>query len=356
MNNIDFILVIIILYCIYLIYNLFKSNKIKSEDITESKIEHYENTYDQDTNLDALIKHMNNIKQDKEKIEVPVLNPFFQEKQFHNDYRDLITALSNLVPSNKQLFNIANQPIKYSVIENSNKNVSLIVQDVVDNINTNIKNEVTDVRTSNTGWDEAVPDPQMESGWEKFMKNLGLSPSIHKPISVRKSNVKLISIDKIQKYETEDEIRYIITLILQKENIKDQIILKISLTQDKSMVNDENNFFKSHTIVMKTMIERIDIVGYLSNEGIDDKQNYLLTKDNYFGVDNLEHNNMTDPQYILDQLSKKHLKTQKEMEFRNSLLDEEGQAQHNLPYVANSDSYKMTQTIYDDYNSPREFN
>ena len=37
---------------------------------------------------------------------------------------------------------------------------------------------VTEVRNSNSGWDEAVPNPNVESGWEKQMKHLPTCQSI----------------------------------------------------------------------------------------------------------------------------------------------------------------------------------
>ena len=50
------------------------------------------------------------------------LNPNFLNIQFHNDYRDLMTAIHNIIPERRQRFNVANIPITYS--ENNEAGVS----------------------------------------------------------------------------------------------------------------------------------------------------------------------------------------------------------------------------------------
>ena len=44
--------------------------------------------------------------------------------------------------------------------------------------NDNIKTEVPSYRNPNSGWDEAIPDPKIKSGWDKVQESLGLQPSL----------------------------------------------------------------------------------------------------------------------------------------------------------------------------------
>jgi hypothetical protein len=94
----------------------------------------------------------------------------------------------------------------------------------------------------------------------------------------------------------------------------------------------------------------------MSDYGIDDKKNYILKRDKFYGIDNLEHNDITDPKYVLRELSKRHNRIQREIGHRNSLLDEEGRDFHaTLPNSADFSSYQVTQSIYEDMSKPREF-
>ena len=57
--------------------------------------------------------------------------------QFHNDYRDVYTALLNIVPDKRQLFNVANIPLTYS--EPEANEISLMMKDFMAVLNENIK-------------------------------------------------------------------------------------------------------------------------------------------------------------------------------------------------------------------------
>ena len=61
------------------------------------------------------------------------INGLFVEGQFHTDYRDTITAFGNLVPAQKQIFNMANVPVSFT---NPNlKEVTNIVKDFIKELN-----------------------------------------------------------------------------------------------------------------------------------------------------------------------------------------------------------------------------
>ena len=282
-----------------------------------------------------------------------IQNPNYVNIQFHNDYRDVITAINNLVPENRQRFNLANIPLHYS--EPETDEVKLMIKDFLSVLNENVKSDVPIYRNPNSGWDEAITDPNVESGWNKVQKSLGLPVSIYEE-PANKSHIKLIAINHVQKYETEDEIKYAINMVIQKLNTEDQMVLKASFVQDKRPLNDENNFFVSKNIDMKVIIEDVFITGYLSNDGADSNQQFDLDKEKYYAYDGLEYNNMTDPKYIQGILMKKYETRTREMNGFNAMLDSEGQAMHkSLPSVYDFSNIKGTKTIFDDMNLKKEF-
>ncbi|AYV82365.1 MAG: hypothetical protein Homavirus37_4 [Homavirus sp.] len=281
------------------------------------------------------------------------INPNFIDIKFHNDYRDLITAINNLVPDKKQLFNLANTPLVYSEPEASE--VKNMILDFIGVVNSNIKTEVPSHRVPNSGWDEAIPDPTVESGWSKVQKSLGLQPSLWGD-PAGKAPVKLIAVPYVQKYETEDEIKFSCDIILQKVNVADQILIKASFVQDKRPLHDENNFFISKSIEMNIAIEEVYVLGYLSKGGNDAKLIFDKDMEKFYDLDQMEYNNMMDPKYIQKILMEKYKNRTEEMEQRNAMLDEEGQAFHRqLPHVYDYSNIRGTRTIFDDFNTKKKF-
>lgn len=282
-----------------------------------------------------------------------VLNPNFVGIQFHNDYRDIIDAINNLVPEKRQRFNLANIPLAYS--EPNSNEVKNIIKDFLHVLNDNLKFQVPTIRSANSGWDEKVVDKSVESGWSKVQRSLGLADSIYKP-PAPKSKVKLIAIQYVQKYETDDEIKYNINLVIQKLNTEDQMVIKCSFVQDKRPMTDENNFFVSKNIDMKIIIEDIYVNGFLSNNGPDERKNIDNTEPKYFNYNNLEYNNMTDPRYVQKVLMDKYKQRNQEMNLLTATLSEEGTAFHkSLPSVYDFSNIQNTQTIYDDFNNKKVF-
>lgn len=286
-------------------------------------------------------------------VTVAHVNPNFIKIQFHNDYRDVITAINNIVPDRKQLFNIPNIPLKYS--EPPVSEVKNLVNDFVGVLNANLATDVPNQRNPNSGWDEAVVDPTVESGWEKSQRGLGLPVSLYeKP--AKKAPVKLIAIQLVQKYETEDEIKYSCDLVLQKVNAYDQMVVKADFVQDKRPLHNENNFFTSKNIQMKVMIENVFINGYLSHEGSDAQNEFDGDDVKFYDYNKLEYDNMTDPKYVQKILMEKYRQKNEEMEQRTAMLDEEGQAfNSNLPNMYDFPNIKGTRTIFDDMNTKKRF-
>lgn len=281
------------------------------------------------------------------------INPNLLDVQFHNDYRDVITAINNLVPEQKQLFNLPNIPVVYS--EPRPSEVKNLISDFLHVLNVNLAKEVPDVRNKNSGWDEAITDPRIESGWDKVQKGLGLLPSLWND-PAGKSQIKLININYVQKYETDDELKYSCDIIIQKAGVDDQMILKTSFVQDKRPLRDENNFFLSKNVDMKVVIEGVFILGYLSHEGNDARLEYDNESTKYQDYNLMEKNQMTDPKNIQSILLEKYQQKAEEMNQFNLMLDEEGQSFHKtLPNLYDLPNVQATTTIFDDMNSNKIF-
>ncbi len=365
-KNLNIILIIAIGFILlFFIFNNSSSNKneIDLEKAPLYNYKYYSNTSDTDYNrvindIESLGSNLSSISNTSQSRLRPVvvekLKPNLIEIQFHNDYRDTITAINNLVAEKRQRFNIANIPIKYSEPEASE--VRQMVSDFVNILNINLKTEVPDHRNVNSGWDEAVPDLNMESGWDKAQKSLGLQSSLFAKPAMR-SEIRLIAINYVQKYETEDEIKYLIDLVLQKATAEDQMVIRAGFVQDKRTLSDENNFFVDKLINMQVVIEDVSITGYLSDEGIDHKQlQYDSDKTLFFDYNALEQNLLTDPKYVQKQLMDKYKQRTQEMDMRNATLDEEGRAFHrSLPHLYDFSNIKLTRTIFDDMNDKKVF-
>ena len=360
MNIIDIILLILVLYLVFMLIKkiMFTTIEQKKENyvpIREKRHKSNINNINTNTNIinDVINWDYDDIDSVKSNVIKNTVNPFVLDVQFHNDYRDTITAFNNIVPDKIQLFNLANIPLHYS--NPPKTEVKQLVKQFIDNVNNNIQDQVATARNYNTGWDEAIPDPNIKSGWTKSQEALGIQSELyHSPAA--KNFVKLIDITNIEKYETEDEIKYSISMVLQKINVDDQIAVKVSLIQDKRPMMDENNFYKNTYIEMKIVIEDIYITGFLSKHGtnmenIDDNE-----KEKFYLFDKFEKNDVTDPKYIIKTLEEKYKQRNKEMNNMTAMLDEEGQNFHNeLPSIYDFSNVRETRTIYDDFNTKKIF-
>jgi len=339
-----FVAVLLIILLVYI-------NNISDKKNHKTKSNHKHNKHKPMIEDTELLNDVINWDNSSNIVTKEILNNNFLNIQFHNDYRDVITAINNLVPEKRQRFNLANIPIVYS--EPESVEVKKLIKDFIIILNENLKSEVPILRNPSSGWDEAIPDPRIESGWDKVQKSLGLPNSIYEN-SAKNDLVKLIGINYVQKYETEDEIKYVIELVIQKINITDQMIIKSSFVQDKRLLNDENNFFVNSKIEMRIIIEDVFIVGYLSNKGPDSKQQYDSDKEKFYDYNTLEHNNMTSPKYIQKILMDKYKQRTEEMDQRNALLDEEGRGFHRtLPHMYDFSNFQGTRTIFNDMNDKK---
>ena len=361
MDYLNLLLIAIIIYIGYLLSNetiisnqpkiSIPPKKVEKFKSIKTKQQHKPNDILVDDILDNLQEWDKNYT-NRSKIKKHTIKPNFINTLFHDDYRDVITAFNNIVPSNKQLFNIANVPLKYS--EPNKREVKSLVINFINDLNSYIKKDVNLVRDLNTGWDEPLEDPNVESGWDRVQANLGLSTSLYnKPL--KQTGVELISLERVQKYETEDEIKYACNIIIEKTGSNEQMIFKISFIINKNLLHDENRFFSAQNVDLDVAIEEIHIEGYLSDNGDDANKLYKNIKEKHYEINNMEFNSSVSPALIKQKLMEHHNKKEKEMNYRNSLLDTEGRDFHrNLPSPSDYASYQVTQTVFDDMNCKKK--
>lgn len=368
MESLKIVLLIVVAYILYMLITKTKVSKDKvskgatvSKGKVKSKRSNNKSVSSRYTNgvgantvvVDDVVSWDDSGDSSMEPIRLASLNPNFLNIQFHNDYRDIITALDNLVPAKKQLFNLQNIPLVYSEPESGE--VKNMVKDFIEVLNYNSLTEVPNCRNTNSGWDEKIPDPNVKSGWNKVQSELGLPEDLYQD-PARRAPVKVIAVPLVQKYETEDEIKYSVDIVLQKVNVDDQMIIKADFVQDKRPLLDENNFFTTKNIDMKVTIENIFISGYLSKNGNDAIKQFDGDNTKYYDYKDMERNNMTDPKFVQKILMEKYKQRNEEMEQRTAMLDGEGQAFHrNLPSIYDFDNIKNSRSIYDDMNYSKAF-
>lgn len=275
-------------------------------------------------------------------IPTPKLDPNFIEAKFHSDYMDVISAFNDLSPSQRQIFNINNVPCKVTNNVDSQL-IGEILEEFIVEINEDIQKNVPLVHTANSGWDEVVPEHTVESGWEKVQRQLGLPTSLFtKP--VMNTKISLVNFSNITKYEIEKEIKYICQMVIEKNKVKDKLVVQISFVLPKDLDG------------RKIIIETIDVLGFLTEQGLGvDRQE---TDDfYYFDSLNRSNHNMLSGNIILNELQKKYDMRQKVMQERIDGSDDFVKNKYKeIPSPAKYDSYQLTQTVISDMTNEKKFN
>lgn len=293
--------------------------------------------------------------------------------QFHNDYRDTLTSFNDIAPNQKQIFNIQDAPTQLIVIPDPYNEVKKMVQDFVDLINRDVKYYVSDYRGNNTGWDELLPQKHEQSGWDEAQNELGIPTSLYGQ-PAKRAPVKLVKIDYVEKYVTEFETQFICIFIIQKDNVGDQMIVRVSFVTENHNVNEDREFFKDlePNITTKTkyqndtvqdgfndmVIEEIFIVGFLSNNNTSqDNKGSNYDGLNFYNFKGLEMNGITDQGTILKELIHKYKERSNDMMTFSSSLDKEGMEFHNdLPQLAQYKAYQCTRSVIDELtNKPIQY-
>lgn len=219
---------------------------------------------------------------------------FYPNNQYHPDYTDILSIIQNWTKTDK--FNSANLPVR--------------------------EVQGTEVRTV---WPLA----------EKLVY------SIEKRAGV---GLHLIEVGNIHQYETEVQVRYVFDMVLQRdapEPSNTKIIINIVALQDEEA--NEDDFFVPDNMVftidnkqilfwdtgMKSVIiEDLYIVGYISpgNKKYAEIGGLEKIADNkYHKFDRIEENGdeITDPEYVRQEVIKHKKLQNEEQRYCNVLLDED---------------------------------
>jgi hypothetical protein len=297
MNILD---VVIIIAIIILIYKYYETYHLKNNNTEVTK----DNT--EVSNVPEKKKKKKKVQYTlPEKIKLPrkrEANPYLTEVQFHNDYRDTANAFQILIPSQKNLFNRADMPILKTSTPPNNE-LRPLVKNFIREVNKILDKNVCDgYKVKN--WKDNYGERDYKSGWEKQQERLGLPGSIYTN-PAKKAHIRLIKVDHAEKYETEDELRYVLFMNLQKVNVEDQMVVRVSFQIDKQDYDINKDFFnkkkKTYNTIVK--IEEIFVLGYLTKESFG-KQSIKSKYYNFDGISNTD-GQMFSQKEIITQLNNK---------------------------------------------------
>ena len=236
------------------------------------------------------------------------INPFFLDIRIHNDYRDVLTSFDNVAPDQRPYFNRSMLPVRQAQIDPVS--IKPMVKEFIKRINEDIKINVYEQVTSQTGWDEYAEErkPKID-GWGKQMKQLGLPENLWEhPAS--KTKIHLVKIDAVEKFITEEQINIIVHMIIQKKNVSDQMIIKVSYIMDNVDINNDRNFNKDNIAPEYNIrIEEIAIIGYLTDYRYGDTN---INRKDFYEFNNIEKDDMIDQELIIKTLKDKYKQIQVE--------------------------------------------
>jgi hypothetical protein len=294
-------------------------------------------------------------------VQKPKLNSEFIEIQYHRDYNDTITAINNLT-AQKELFNLSFSPVKETVPTDDTG--TELVDMFINKLNSEVAHNVSEYLHVNSGWNDMGKRKREKSGFEEQMEKLGLPGSLYNE-EASKAPIKLVKIEKAVQYNTNDQIRIVVHIIIQKINVRDQMILKVQFFIERGDLLSNNDdiadFFKRElplsnedniksNIEQVVIIEQVFTVGYLTNEaGAKTKMDKFHDYDDIdvningqkiYGVHNQEQ--------ILNSMLQKHKDRQNELNSFKCTTDHDTQEINNIPDIDNYSVYKNTRTIMDD--------
>jgi hypothetical protein len=265
----------------------------------------------------------------------------FVDMQFHNDYKEIDTAIVKM-SNQKQLFNTADIPVNHT--KPDRKKTDRLIKYFMQYINTTI--ESMDNNSPETaGWNIAVPNKNISSGWDKHMKSLGLPSSIYKT-SADRSSLQLLETKETSAMETENDMRITCVILCKKQNVRDHILLKINfwidkkdINEDRDFLNDEDSYSINSDEELKVVIENIFIIGYYLADS-DHAENFYEFK-NITGRDG-----MMNQEEILKQLVAK--RKARSVETGTSILSQREleQIKAQTPHMTNFEEYRNENTIF----------
>ena len=281
-----YILNLLILFLIIIILFFVHQQYIKTNDQKIEENVHIKKYKKKEQKINILKKSKKKIKKIKH------VNTNFVEMQYNKDYNDTITAI-NKITTQKELFNLGLLPVK-EVIPNED-NIKSLVKIFMKKLKEE-NEKVQEYLHTNSGWNDMGKRRKEKSGFEEQMEELGLPGTLYNEPAA-KASAKLIRIDKYEQFNTDNQIRFIVYIIIQKPNVKEQMVLKIQFFMEKE--DTDNNILDTPVI-----IEQVFILGYLTDE---------IKKDNFHDYGNIYNDGMIDQAKVLKIMQNKHLEREKEL-------------------------------------------
>ena len=250
----------------------------------------------------------------------------FLDNQYHQDYIYTITAINNLTPQ-KELFNLGFLPVVETTP--ASNIVKKLTKMFISKVNNEIDTDVQEFLHTNSGWGDMGKRRRTKSGFEEAMEDLGLPGTTYNE-PAKKSKLILIKVDKAEQYNTDEQIRFIIYMVVQNENVKDHMVLQVKFFMERGDLSgsrdDRDNFFEKeltnydkkdtdHAVI----IEQALTVGYLTNAG--NKKTKMDKFHDYDGVH--KKDGLMDQNKVLDIMVQKHNDRLNELQSFKGTLDEE---------------------------------
>lgn len=282
------------------------------------------------------------------------LNTEYAEIQYHKDYNDTITAINNLTPQ-KELFNMGFLPVIESTPDKAN--VKGLANLFLKKLNFEIDNNVQEYLHINSGWNDMGKRRREKTGFEEQQEELGLPGSLYTE-PADKSRVRVVKIDKAEQFTTDDQIRFIIYMIIQKENVKDQMVLQVQFFMEREDLSgnrdDRANFFDKglpqegdETKIdpdQLVIIEQVFTLGFLTNATL--KKTKMDKFHDYKGVH--REDGTINQEKVIKIMLKKHKERDNELNSFINTLDGDTKEIYDVPDVGPYSQYKNTRTIMDD--------
>lgn len=274
-----------------------------------------------------------------------MLNTEFIEDQFHMDYQDMITAFDR-ISKQKEIFNLSFLPVAQTTVDPDIANS--LAKMLIKKINQVNRYEVPEYLNKDSKWTDQGLVQKKKSGWDKQMDRLGLPGSLYnEPIGKKK--LRLIDLQKTEQYETSDQIRFVLWMIVQKKDVHDQLVVRVNLMMNKNNDQNPDNFFSKDLVernheIKDVVVEQIFIVGYLTNNA---EKKTKMNRFHDYGVVENEYG-FIDQEKVLKIMKKKHMEREKEMKSFTSNVSAEQTEIYDVPALDSYENYRDTQKILDD--------
>ena len=272
---------------------------------------------------------VNNVKKLKynlpSTLKVKKVNKYFIDNQFNNDYRDVMTAIVELCPNQKKLFNLQELPVRTTIYTTDPplEAYKLVVQFILQ-LNAIIKKlpETTEIINN---YNNYLPLTSQDANYVKnrginqFYNEIGVDFNLYSNVPMN-APVELIDIVDIQKEYTVTETKYIISFVIKKilKSVPDQMKLTVHFIMRNSpeiteSMREQN--VQSTTFSRAVAVEYIFTDGYFTDNfdapfekyGRDHtKVSSPYTDDgNFLNFQELGKNNLMSDHEILTEFNKK---------------------------------------------------